>query len=56
MGERMKSAESLEEYIMWVLINLQSVSARGSMATISYDTTLRSLSGFKQGLKDLGAI
>lgn len=58
MGERMKSAQKVWKNAnhVWGAHKVRNQLAHEVNATISYDTTLRSLSGFKQALKDLGAI
>lgn len=58
MGERMKSANSLWKNAnhVWSAHKIRNQLAHEVSAEINYDTTLRSLSAFKQALKDLGAI
>lgn len=58
MGERMKAAQktwSNANYI-WGAHKIRNQLAHETDVKISYELTLRSLSAFKQGLKDLGAI
>ena len=58
MGERMKSAQKVWKNAnhVWGAHKVRNQLAHEVNAEISYNTTLRSLSAFKQGLKDLGAI
>lgn len=58
MGERMKSAQKVWKNAnhVWGAHKVRNQLAHEVNAHISYDTTLRSLSAFKQALKDLGAI
>ena len=58
MGERMKSAQKVWKIAnhVWGAHKVRNQLAHEVNAHISYDTTLRSLSAFKQALKDLGAI
>lgn len=58
MGERMKSAEKVWSYAnhVWGAHKIRNQLAHETDVQLSYDTTLRSLTAFKQALKDLGAI
>lgn len=58
MGERMKSAQKVWKNAnhVWGAHKVRNQLAHEVNASVSYDTTLRSLSAFKQALKDLGAI
>jgi hypothetical protein len=58
MGERMKSAQKVWKNAnhVWGAHKVRNQLAHEVNADISYDITLRSLSAFKQALKDLGAI
>ena len=58
MGERMKSAQKTWKNAnhVWGAHKIRNQLAHEVNAIVSYDITLRSLSAFKQGLKDLGAI
>lgn len=58
MGERMKSAQKVWKNAnhLWGAHKIRNQLAHEVNAKISYEITLRSLSAFKQGLKDLGAI
>lgn len=58
MGERMKSAIKTWSNAnhVWSAHKIRNQLAHEVDTQLSYDTTLRSLSAFKQGLKDLGAI
>lgn len=58
MGERMKSAQKIWKNAnhVWGAHKVRNQLAHEVNANISYDITLRSLSAFKQALKDLGAI
>ena len=58
MGERMKSAQKTWENAnhVWGAHKIRNQLAHEVNANVTYDITLRSLSAFKQGLKDLGAI
>lgn len=58
MGARMKSADKAWKNAnhIWSAHKVRNQLAHEVNVTVSYDTTLRSLSAFKQGLKDLGAI
>ncbi len=58
MGERMKSAQKTWKNAnhVWGAHKIRNQLAHEVNANVSYEITLRSLSAFKQGLKDLGAI
>lgn len=58
MGERMKSAQKVWKNAnhVWGAHKIRNQLAHEVNATVTYDITLRSLSAFKQALKDLGAI
>ncbi len=58
MGERMKSAAKIWKNAnhVWGAHKIRNQLAHDVNVQITYDTTLRSLSAFKQALKDLGAI
>ena len=58
MGERMKSAQKAWKNAnhVWGAHKIRNQLAHEVNAKVTYDITLRSLSAFKQGLKDLGAI
>ena len=58
MGERMKSAQKVWKNAnhVWGAHKIRNQLAHEVNANVSYDITLRSLSAFKQALKDLGAI
>lgn len=58
MGERMKLAQSTWSNAnhVWSAHKIRNQLAHETNARVTYDTTLRALSAYKQGLKDLGAI
>lgn len=58
MGDRMKFAREKwsNRDAVWAAHKLRNKIAHESDVRVSYDTTRRALAGFKQGLKDLGAI
>ena len=58
MGERMKSAQKVWRNAnhIWGAHKIRNQLAHEVNTKLTYDITLRSLSAFKQGLKDLGAI
>lgn len=58
MGERMKSAAKVWHNAnhVWGAHKIRNQLAHEVNTKLSYDITLRSLSAFKQALKDLGAI
>lgn len=58
MGERMKSAQKMWSNAnhVWGAHKIRNHLAHETDASVNYETTLRALSAYKQGLKDLGAI
>lgn len=58
MGERMKSAKEnwSNANQVWGAHKLRNQIAHETNASVSYHEARRALAGFKQGLKDLGAI
>lgn len=58
MGERMKAAAKLWRNAdhIWGAHKIRNKLAHETDANVTYETALRALSAFKQGLKDLGAI
>lgn len=58
MGERMKSAKATwsNRNAIWEAHKLRNQIAHEPDASVSYDAARRALAGFKQALKDLGAI
>jgi len=58
MGERMKAAQSSWKNAnhIWSAHKIRNQLAHETDARVNYDITMRALSAFKQGLKDLGAI
>jgi len=58
MGERMKAAQSSWKNAnhVWSAHKIRNQLAHETDARVNYDITMRALSAFKQGLKDLGAI
>jgi hypothetical protein len=58
MGGRMKSAQTVwtNANAVWSAHKLRNQIAHESDVSVTYDATRRALSGFKQALKDLGAI
>lgn len=58
MGERMKSAQKVWRNAnhVWGAHKIRNQLAHETDVKLSYDVTLRSLTAFKQALKDLGAI
>ena len=58
MGERMKAANKLWQNAnhVWSAHKIRNQLAHENDAQVTYDTTMRALSAFKQALKDLGAI
>ncbi len=58
MGERMKAAQKVWKNAnhVWSAHKVRNQLAHEVNVQLNYDTTLRSLSAFKQALKDLGAI
>lgn len=58
MGERMKAAKTTwsNRNSIWEAHKLRNQIAHETDASVSYDQARRALAGFKQALKDLGAI
>lgn len=58
MGERMKSAQKTWSNTnhVWGAHKIRNQLAHETDVELTYETTLRSLTAFKQALKDLGAI
>lgn len=58
MGDRMKFARERwsNRDAVWTAHKLRNQIAHEPDVRVNYDTTRRALAGFKQGLKDLGAI
>lgn len=58
MGERMKSAEKVWSNTnhIWGAHKIRNRLAHETDVHLTYETTLRALTAFKQALKDLGAI
>ena len=58
MGERMKAANNnwQNANVVWTSHKLRNQVAHETHVSIEYDQVRRALAGFKQGLKDLGAI
>lgn len=56
MGARMKVTKWSNANLVWAAHKLRNQIAHESDITVDYDTARRALSGFKQGLKDIGAI
>lgn len=58
MGERMKAAQNVWKNAnhVWGAHKIRNQLAHEVNTQLTYETTLRSLSAFKQALKDLGAI
>ncbi len=58
MGERMKSAQSTWSNAnhVWSAHKIRNQLAHETSAHVTYDITLRALSAYKHGLKDVGAI
>ncbi len=58
MGERMKNAAAAwsNANAIWTAHKLRNRLAHEADAEVNYDETRRALAGFKQALKDLGAI
>lgn len=58
MGERMKSSQAKwsNANAVWSAHKIRNQIAHEADVRVSYDDARRSLSSFKQGLKDLGAI
>lgn len=58
MGERMRSANHRwkNRNHVWSAHKIRNQIAHETNVSLTYETTVRALSAFKQGLKDLGAI
>ncbi len=58
MGERMKAAQNTWKNAnnVWTAHKVRNKLAHEPGASVSYELTLQTLSAFKQGLKDVGAI
>ncbi len=56
MGERMKLVQWSNANAVWAAHKLRNQIAHESDVQVAYDTARRALAGFKQGLKDVGAI
>lgn len=56
MGERMKNTNWSNANIVWASHKLRNRIAHEPDVAIDFDTARRALAGFKQGLKDVGAI
>ncbi|HEX6416453.1 MAG TPA: hypothetical protein VFZ62_02910 [Candidatus Saccharimonadales bacterium] len=58
MGERMKNTKETwsDRNAIWTAHKLRNQIAHEADAVVTYDDARRALAGFKQGLKDLGAI
>lgn len=58
MGERMKSAQTIWKHAdhVWSAHKLRNQVAHETDVHLTRDMTMRALSAYKQGLKDLGAI
>lgn len=58
MGERMKSAKQIwsNRNAIWEAHKLRNQIAHEPDANVTYESARRALAGFKQALKDLGAI
>lgn len=58
MGERMKNTKDTwsNRNAIWTAHKLRNQIAHESDVVVSYEDVRRALAGFKQGLKDLGAI
>lgn len=56
MGERMKATEWSSANVVWTAHKLRNQIAHEPDVRVDYDTARRALAGFKQGLKDIGAI
>ena len=58
MGERMKNAQTTwrDANRVWAAHKIRNKLAHEPDANVSYELTVQSLSAFKQGLKDLGAV
>ena len=56
MGERMKVTKWYNVNAVWASHKLRNQLAHEPDAKVDYTTARRALAGFKQGLKDIGAI
>ncbi len=56
MGDRMKVVKWSHANAVWASHKLRNQIAHESDSKVNYDTARRALAGFKQGLKDVGAI
>lgn len=56
MGERMKVTKWTNAHAVWGAHKLRNQIAHEADVSIGYDEARRALAGFKQGLKDVGAI
>lgn len=56
MGERMKATKWSNANAVWAAHKLRNQIAHETDVKIDYGTARRALAGFKQGLKDVGAI
>ena len=56
MGDRMKQINWSNADAVWSAHKLRNRIAHESDVKVDYDTARRALAGFKQGLKDMGAI
>lgn len=56
MGDRMKQINWSNADAVWSAHKLRNRIAHESDVKVDYDTARRALTGFKQGLKDIGAI
>lgn len=56
MGDRMKKVNWSNADVVWGAHKLRNRIAHESDVKVNYDTARRALAGFKQGLKDVGAI
>ena len=56
MGERMKATKWSNANAVWASHKLRNQLAHEPDAKVDYTTVRRALAGFKQGLKDIGAI
>ncbi len=56
MGERMKVTKWSNANAVWAAHKLRNQIAHETDVKVDYDTARRALAGFKQALKDIGAI
>lgn len=56
MGERMKVTKWSNADVVWSAHKLRNRIAHESDVVVEYEAARRALAGFKQGLKDVGAI